>query len=238
MIKCVVPVSGGKDSQLCLKLALKKFNRDEVLGVFCDTEFEHPLTYQHINKMREMYGVQIITINDGNVYDRIRKYGRFPTDQARFCTDELKIQPGKQFYSMLARLQGSGFEIWYGMRLSESKQREKRYEHISPDGLYMAQEALGTKYPKYFNKLGITVRLPIVLLEDEDVFEILGGEENQLYREGFERVGCFPCLAGGDRWKEKAFNFDEVGKQRRIEVLQLGSEIKKNIFVSKGGAYA
>lgn len=236
MIRVVVPVSGGKDSQSCLKLATMMYKPDEILGLFCDTEFEHPLTYQHIEDMKSLYGVQIVRVNNGSVYDRIYKYGRFPTDQARFCTDELKIQIGKQFYSMLARLQG-GFEIWYGMRLEESKQREKRYEHIHPHKLYSAQEALGKKYPKYLDTLGVKVKLPIVWLNDEDVFDLLNGEENPLYSKGFERVGCFPCLASGDTWKEKAFALDEIGKQRRIDVLNIGRDIRKNIFTSKGGRF-
>ena len=41
-------------------------------------------------------------------------------------------------------------------------------------------------------------------------------------------------LQQGDKYKEKAFNFDDVGKQRRIEVLQLGKVIGKNIFTTKG----
>lgn len=236
MIKCVVPISGWKDSQSCLKLALLEFSPDEILCLFCDTGYEHPLTYEHIEKMKSMYGVQIARVSNGSVYDRIRKYGRFPTDQARFCTDELKIQIGKQFYSMLARLQGGGFQIWYGMRSSESHQREVRYNHIVDSEIYTPQKALGMKYPKYLHeKLGISVRLPIKSWADEEVFELLSGEENQLYREGFERVGCFPCLASGDSWKEKAFSFDEHGEQRRIEVVNIGREIGKNIFTSKGG---
>ena len=34
IIKCVVPISGGKDSQCCVKLALQKFDKSEILGVF------------------------------------------------------------------------------------------------------------------------------------------------------------------------------------------------------------
>jgi 3'-phosphoadenosine 5'-phosphosulfate sulfotransferase (PAPS reductase)/FAD synthetase len=238
MIKVVVPISGGKDSQACLKLAVKKFKPDEILGLFCDTEFEHPITYEHIEKIKQFYGVQIARVNNGNVYDRIRKYGRFPTDQARFCTDELKIQIGKQFYSMLARLQGCGFEIWYGMRSDESSQRKKRYKDIVDENLYTPQEALGLKYPKYLSeKLGISVRLPIKSWGDEDVFELLNGEENPLYGKGFDRVGCFPCLASGDSSKERAFSLDDVGMNRRIEVLNIGREISKNIFTSKGGRF-
>ena len=102
MIKCVVPISGGKDSQACLKLALKQFDPSEIVGLFCDTKFEHPLTYAHIERMREMYGVDIRTVNDGDVPTLVRKYGRFPSDAARFCTDELKIKVGKDFYKKLA----------------------------------------------------------------------------------------------------------------------------------------
>ena len=54
----------------------------------------------------------------------VRKYGRFPSDAARFCTDELKIKVGKAFYKKLAQEQGEGFEVWYGMRKAESSQRE------------------------------------------------------------------------------------------------------------------
>lgn len=97
MIKCVVPVSGGKDSQACLKLALQQFDKTEIIGLFCDTKFEHPLTYAHIDRMREMYGVEIRVVNGGDVPTLVRKYKRFPSDAARFCTDELKIKLGKVF---------------------------------------------------------------------------------------------------------------------------------------------
>ena len=33
IIKCVVPISGGKDSQCCVKLALQKFDKSEILAV-------------------------------------------------------------------------------------------------------------------------------------------------------------------------------------------------------------
>ena len=115
-INCVVPISGGKDSQSCLKLALETFQPDEVLGLFCDTQYEHPLTYEHVDKMKGMYGVKIIHLNDGGVYERIKEYGRFPSDIARFCTDQLKIRTAKMFYNYLSKAQGCGFEVWYAFR--------------------------------------------------------------------------------------------------------------------------
>lgn len=234
-VKCVIPVSGGKDSQVCLKLAVKKFGVDKVVGMFCDTGFEHPLTYQHVEKMKSLYGVRIITLKEGDVYNKIKKTGRFPSDIARYCTDQLKIIVGKRFYKQLAETQEEGFEVWYGMRLGESWQRSERYKNHNEDDLYPPHEIMVNKYPKYLFKMGVTMKLPILKWEEEDVFDYLGDECNQLYKNGFERVGCFPCLAAGDKYKEKAFDFDEVGKQRRIEVIQLGREIGKNIFTTKGG---
>lgn len=234
-IKCVVPVSGGKDSQACLKLAVEKFGAEYVVGMFCDTAFEHTLTYKHVERMKTLYNVRIITLQEGNVYDKIRKTGRFPSDIARFCTDQLKISVGKKFYNQLSLLQGQGFEVWYGMRLGESWQRSERYKNHNEASLYPPHEIMVNKYPKYLHKQGVSMRLPILKWEEEDVFDFLGEEVNQLYKNGFERVGCFPCLAAGDKYKEKAFAFDELGKQRRIEVIQLGQEIGKNIFTTKGG---
>lgn len=234
-IKCVVPISGGKDSQCCLKLAITKFKPEEVLGVFCDTQYEHPYTYEHVKLLETLYNVKVLYLNDGGVYERIKKYGRFPSDIARFCTDQLKIRTAKILYNYLSKAQESGFEVWYGMRLGESYQRSERYKDKNENDLYAPDTIMINKYPKYLAKQGVMFRLPILKWEEEDVFEYLDGEENKLYKEGFERVGCFPCLAAGDKYKEKAFAFDEVGKQRRIEVIQLGKEIGKNIFTTKGG---
>ena len=232
-IKCVVPVSGGKDSQSCLKLALQSFERHEILGLFCDTKFEHPLTYAHIETMRDLYEVNIISINAGSVEEKVLKYGRFPGGGARHCTEELKIVPAKKFYRDLARWNGEGFEVWYGMRAGESSERAKRYKDKIDTELYVPHAVLA-KYPKYLEKLGVMFRLPVLDLLTSEIFEILQGEENPLYAQGFDRVGCFPCLAGGDHWKEKAFSHDAFGVSQRVIVMKLSKEIGKNIFTSTG----
>lgn len=197
MIKCVVPLSGGKDSQLCLELALKEFAKDEIIAVFCDTGYEHPLTYQHIDYLESHFGIQLVRLHHkDSVYDLILKTGCFPTDRMRFCTSDLKIRRGKKFYTRLAAMQGVGFEVWYGMRLGESAQRNKRYSNRNSTDLYDPKEILDD-YPKYLGQLGVCFRLPILDWEEEDVFEYLGNRINPLYNKGFDRVGCFPCLAGG-----------------------------------------
>ena len=112
MIKCVVPVSGGKDSQLCLKLAAQAFSSDEVIGLFCDTQFEHEINYKHVDYIERLYGIRIQRVSDGDVITRALRYGRFPSGAARFCTDDLKIKPTKRFIENLAARQGTGFEVW------------------------------------------------------------------------------------------------------------------------------
>lgn len=233
MIKIVVPVSGGKDSQACLKLTLESYDKSEVIGLFCDTQFEHPLTYQHIDFMRDFYGVEIYTTSAGSVEDKVKKYKRFPGG-ARHCTDELKINPSKIFYKELAEEHG-GFEVWYGMRSGESHDRKKRYQDKISNDLYAPNDVLA-KYPKYLYKLGVKFRLPILEWSEDDVFEYVGEKElNPLYAQGFARVGCFPCLASGDNWKEKAFYFDETGRKHYKLVKELEQFTNHSVWTSKSG---
>jgi 3'-phosphoadenosine 5'-phosphosulfate sulfotransferase (PAPS reductase)/FAD synthetase len=234
MIKCVVPVSGGKDSQACLKFALTIYKPSEIFGLFCDTQFEHPETYKHIERMRQMYGVNILTITAGSVEEKVLKYGRFPGGGARHCTDELKIVPSKKWYKNLAETQEEGFVVFYGMRSEESAERAKRYNLKMTDELYEPHEVLA-KYPKYLGKLGVRFRMPILDWTNKQVFDYLDGEHNPLYNAGFDRVGCFPCLASGDKWKEKAFAYDKFGQEQRIKVAVIEDKIGKSVFTSKGG---
>lgn len=235
MIKVVVPISGGKDSQLCMQLAIDQVGSEHVRGLFCDTQFEHDTTYSHIQKMREWYGVPIDVVSAGSVPDKVRKHGRFPSGTARFCTDELKIRPTIKYARELAQAQG-GFEIWYGMRTEESTDRAKRYKDRVSDELYAPHEYMPSKYPKYLEKLGVMVRLPILDWSKWQVLQEVGDKLNPLYAAGFDRVGCFPCLASGDAHKERAFVFDSVGKKHKTIVLQLEMETGKSIWTSKGGS--
>lgn len=232
-VKILVPISGGKDSQASLKLALENYDADDVRGLFCDTKFEHPITYQHVEKMRDMYGVRIDTVNGGDVLGKSVKYGRFPGGGARHCTDELKIRETRIYCKALAEQQGEGFEVWYGMRSGESPDRKKRYAGKVCDELYPPHEVL-SKYPKYLAKIGVMFRLCILDWTTRDVVNFVGWENlNPLYHAGFPRVGCFPCLASGDKWKVKAFNHDDFGKAQYERVIDTSNLIGKSPFTSK-----
>lgn len=56
----VVSISGGKDSQACLMLAIERGVKP--VGVFCDTGNEHPMTVEHVAYLADATGVEIITL--------------------------------------------------------------------------------------------------------------------------------------------------------------------------------
>lgn len=233
-IKIVVPVSGGKDSQACLKMAVSEVGADHVLGLFCDTQFEHPLTYAHVKKLSGLYNVRIETVTAGSVDEKVLKYGRFPGGGARHCTDELKIKPTKLFLSDHS-LKHGGVIVYYGMRSDESHERRERYAQKTHDDLYAPHEIMPSKYPKYLAKRGIMFKLPILDWSTAEVMDYLQGKHNPLYDAGMPRVGCFPCLAAGDTYKEKAFAHDDFGRSQRIRVKNLEDQIGRSVFNSAGG---
>lgn len=240
-VAAVVPISGGKDSQACLKLAVREFGPDNVLGLFCDTKWEHPLTYTHVENLKDLYGARIITAKRANkdapdsVPGQVLKHKRFPNDNIRFCTSELKMAPSRDFYKDLSAEQGA-FEVWYGMRTGESVLRKKRYEHLSFSDLIAPHELFKGTYPKFLAKRGVRFRLPILEMTTNEVFSFLGDDPvNPLYSQGFDRVGCFPCFAAGDRSKALAFNHDDFGKEQYLKSIELAKATGKTYW-SRGCA--
>jgi 3'-phosphoadenosine 5'-phosphosulfate sulfotransferase (PAPS reductase)/FAD synthetase len=215
-------------------MATDRYPRNEVLGLFCDTRFEHPITYAHVEFLKFLYGARIERITAGSVPEQIERFGRFPGGGARHCTDFLKIRPAKRFYQELLETNGP-FQIWYGMRTGESHQRRRKYGEKNSFDPYAPHEMFPSKYPKAFANAGVFFYLPILEWFDVEVMEYLEGWHNPLYDEGFGRVGCFPCLAAGDKTKERAFGYDKFGEAQYEEVKRLELSIGKSVWTSKGG---
>lgn len=233
IVKVLVPISGGKDSQACLELALQYHDAADVRGLFCDTQFEHPWTYEHIEWMRGHYGIRIDRVTGGSVLEKSIKYGRFPGGGARHCTDELKIRETKLYCKALAEQQG-GFEVWYGMRSQESAERGRRYAGKNDLERYEPHEVMPSKYPKYLGRMGVRFVLPVLDWSAREIFDLIGLRANPLY-DVFDRVGCFPCQAAGDAHKEKAYQFDDFGRKQYRIVKIVAEQINKPMFTSKGG---
>ena len=215
---------------------MQKYSQEQIRGLFCDTQFEHPKTYAHVDWIANHYGIRIDRVCEGDVLSKCVKYGRFPGAGARHCTDELKIRPTKNYIRDLAKEQG-GFEVWFGMRSEESNDRANRYSGKVCEELYAPHEILPSKYPKYLQKIGVMFRLAILDWSRIDVLEFLDGEENPLYKDGFDRVGCFPCQAAGDRHKERCYQYDDFGKEQYIKVKTVSQIIKKPMWTSQEGEY-
>lgn len=95
-MKILVPFSGGKDSQATLLWAIEKYKVENVTAVFCDTKWEHEITYKHIEYVIEKTGVAFVDLVSkkyNGMVDLAIKKTRFPSTKAKFCTTELKVVP-------------------------------------------------------------------------------------------------------------------------------------------------
>ncbi len=123
-MKLLVPLSGGKDSQATLHYCIEKFGVDKLTAVFCDTKWEHDLTYEHLNYLVEKTGVDYKILGsekyEGFV-DLCKKKKRFPSSQARFCTSELKVIPMINYILSLE----DNVMIFQGIRGDESISRSE-----------------------------------------------------------------------------------------------------------------
>ena len=177
-MKHIVCFSGGKDSTALVLWA--KDNLPEFTTVFCDTGWEHAITYSYIELINK-------TVLDGSlVVLKSEKYPegmrglvkikkRVPSAKARFCTDELKVKP------MIAYLKTVDDEItvYQGIRADESQSRSK-----------MAQREWSDSYDAWIERplLSWTAAQCFALMAEKGV------KPNPLYLLGAGRVGCFPCI--------------------------------------------
>ena len=222
-MRIIVPVSGGKDSQATLILAMA--TGKEVIPVFHETDWDHPLTYQHLDYMMDFFHTTLSVTHyfeAPTMPDLIRRNRRFPFGLGRFCTSKFKQVAQKRW---LDTLEGD-FEEWLGIRIDESGQRKTKYSSYSPVGLYDLEDLSKGKFPIRIRNR-VRVRLPLAGHTREDVFRIIAGagmRYNPLYDQGFDRVGCFPCLVSGRTAQKKAFETDFGQKQWAI-IQQLEKEI-------------
>ena len=105
--------------------------------------------------------------------------GRFPSVKARFCTEELKVNPLlERHLGLIEEGHAKQVIIWQGLRKDESRARS----NLEP------VEDLGA---------GIYNYRPILDWKAEDTFAFAAAcavPANPLYRQGMARVGCMPCI--------------------------------------------
>ena len=152
-------------------------------------------------------------------FDMCLAAGRFPSQVARFCTRELKIEPITEHQLGLVEA-GHWVWSWQGIRHDESRARRAMVEF----------EDLGG---------GVSIYRPILRWNAKDVFEAAkakGIAPNPLYRQGMDRVGCMPCInASKDMLAEIAKRWPWViDKLRRWEeVVSLAAKRGNATFFNR-----
>lgn len=174
----VVQFSGGKDSTALVLWAREHLTGD-VRYVFCDTGWEHEITYAYVAHINAnvLHG-QLITLKSAkyaDMVDLVTRKGRVPSTKARFCTEELKIFPTRDYLRTL----NDDCAVYQGVRADESPARRDAGPRVWSD-----------VYDCF-------VERPLFTWTAEDVFAMhasRGIEPNPLYKLGAGRVGCFPCI--------------------------------------------
>lgn len=200
--------SGGKDST-ALALLLRELGID-FIACFCDTGWEHPLTYGYIWGAAETFLAGRLRILRSSKYDGfmdlVVKRKMVPMKTARFCTEELKIFPLWAFLETL----DDEITVYQGVRAEESIPRSKLQEVEWTDaagGYWMAR--------------------PLLSWTAKDVFDIhrkYGVEPNPLYKKGAGRVGCFPCIFVNHRELKVLLDLDPLLPERLRAIEKAASE--------------
>lgn len=222
----IVPVSGGKDSQLVLGLIIDRFGRDHLRVVHQATGYDHPLTYEHMRYMEDRY--QVIIENTQNkkykdVFEFIRGEGYFPNNLARSCTSKLKQKPFADWIIENDFNRPGAAIVYLGMRTDESAARASSYAGLTNDDSFTLAELSPNEYSKLKH---VTVILPIVTMLTADVFKALaarGDKVNPLYKKGHTRVGCYPCLLSNKKEWEIAVH-DSTGRKHIEKLVQIERE--------------
>ena len=191
-MKNIIQVSGGKDSTATLLWAIEKGLTFE--AVFCDTGWEAKETYEYLDYLETTLNIQIIRLQPKlGFVELAKKKKRFPSTKARFCTTELKVIP---FINWLLEQSGE-FKIYQGIRAEESNARAAM--SITDDYFKLRKGDYGIRKIRNWLKAGnvAIVHRPIFNVTHEQVFELHSKhqiEPNPLYKQGFSRVGCMPCI--------------------------------------------
>lgn len=182
--------------------------------VFCDTGWEHPLTYEYINRIADKLHLDLVTLKskkyDGMV-DLARQKKRWPSTRARFCTEELKTKPTIDY--VLDEVQDNMLMI-QGIRGAESPARAKMSAQCTYFKYYfepygydkngkLKKHTYRSKDVRAFReKFADDLLRPVFDWSAQQVIDSIlaaGLEPNPLYRMGYKRVGCWPCVMANQR---------------------------------------
>lgn len=212
-MKNIVCFSGGKDSTALILWAME--NLTDFTTVYCDTGWEHPITYAYIQEINEkLLSGKLVTLTSSKYpngfVQLVEMKGRVPSPMARFCTDALKVKPMIEWLKTI----DDEITIYLGIRADESANRSK-----------MAAREWSDDYDAWIER-------PLLSWPAEKCFALMaqhGIKPNPLYLMGAGRVGCFPCVMVNMR-ELKAYLHGEPGAQLKRRVLELEKLVGRSFF--------
>ncbi len=239
-MQTLVSFSGGKDSHACAIWVKQNITKNFKL-VFCDTSFESQITYDHINYVAQKLNVPLIILKSkkySGLKDLAAKKHRFPSTRARFCSQELKVYPMIDY--LLSN--PDNYLIIQGIRKQESHSRSKMSKQCTffkyyktPYGKYPNNSPRYHSYRRkeilsFTSKFSDDILRPVFNWSGQEVVDYIishGHDINPLYKKGFKRVGCFPCvMANHSDFKALLNYFPE-----RIKYLtEIENELKSTFF--------
>lgn len=208
-MKHIICFSGGKDSTALILWA--KENLPEFTTVFCDTGWEHPITYAYIEEINQtVLSGSLVTIKSdkypNGLVQLVIDRKMIPGVHSRFCTQELKVFPLHRYFESL----DDEVTSYQGIRADESYSRSKLSE------------------TEWLNDAGgYWIKRPLLHWSAEQCFAMMAKHNvhpNPLYLMGATRVGCWPCIMTGLGELKRALSFFPELKTRLIELENRANE--------------
>jgi len=219
-MKYIVSVSGGKDSTASLLYMLERVPREDVIAVFCDTKWESDVVYKYLEYLEARLDIEIVRIESEGMFELSKRKNFVVNRQMRSCTLELKIKPFERWLKDNFVDKGIEFIVVEGIRREESQSRA--------DTEVFNVKKSTIKGEKFYKP----TLYPIAYWNADEVFayiESKGVLNNPLYKAGYKRVGCMPCIFAN---KYELMYLPKKYK-KRLEILEktISEQIQKDAFM-------
>jgi 3'-phosphoadenosine 5'-phosphosulfate sulfotransferase (PAPS reductase)/FAD synthetase len=200
----LISYSGGKDSG-ALALHLKSLGIPNLVLVFCDTQWEHPVTMRYVYEFARAVGLRLVVLESEGMAALCGRKKRAPSVKARFCTEELKLKPFRAYVNRL-KAQGFGVVVYLGERAEESHARAQKPR---------------TEISNYYHAPLVRAIHDLRLADVIAIHRDHGIPMNPLYSQGMGRVGCMPCIMArkgelGAIARRFPETFDKVAELERV----------------------
>ena len=240
-MKTIVTFSGGKDSLAALLWVRNNFAKN-FITVFCDTGWESPITYKYIDEIVKKLQLDFVVLRSkkyNGFIDLAKKRKRFPSSQRRFCTSELKSIP---MIDYLLDVVNDDFTVIQGIRGLESESRAKMRAQCNYFKYYLEPHGQNKHGKDKFHTYRRKEILPFCKTHETGVLRpvfdwtaqqvidyILENdlEPNPLYKMGFKRVGCFPCIMSAN---PEIYQITQRFPERIVEIAEHEKDCKSSFF--------